>query len=241
MSKELTPQAEEYLEAIFKLEQTEDGAGTSGIAEELGIAQATVSGMLHRLREKGLLEYEPYGKISLTEDGRKEAAAIIRRHRLSERLLTDILGLPWDTAHQQACLLEHAITDEIAEAIEQRLGEVRTCPHGNPVDVTAADKSVPLDSLDPGECGVVAKVTDETPEMLNYLATLGLYPGAHLCVEEKAPFNGPLMVRIKDSVYALGALVCDRIWVHLAGRKPRKGPELGPRGGLRRRLGRRRR
>jgi DtxR family Mn-dependent transcriptional regulator len=169
MAKELTPQAEEYLEAIFKLEQTEAGASTSGIAEELGIAPATVSGMLHRLRDKGLLDYEPYGNISLTE-----------------RLLTDVLGLPWDAAHQQACLLEHAITDEIADAIEAKLGEVKTCPHGNPVDATATDESVPLDSLAPGECCVVAKVTDETPEMLNYLATLGVYPGVHICVEEKA-------------------------------------------------------
>jgi DtxR family Mn-dependent transcriptional regulator len=236
MPKELTSQAEEYLEAIFKLEQGEAGASTSGIAEELGIAQATVSGMLHRLREKGLLDYEPYGSISLTEEGRKEAAAVIRRHRLSERLLTDILGLPWDTAHQQACLLEHAITEEIAQAIETKLGEVRTCPHGNPVDVTAADESVPLDSLDPGQCGVVAKVTDETPEMLNYLATLGLYPGVHVCVEEKAPFNGPLMVRIKDAVYALGALVCDKIWVHIAGRRHPRGHPPGKGRGLGRRL-----
>lgn len=235
MSKELTPQAEEYLEAIFRLEQTDEGAGTSAIANELGIAQATVSGMLHRLQEKGLLEYEPYGKISLTEEGRKEGAAVIRRHRLSERLLTDLLGMPWDTAHEQACLLEHAITDEIAEAIEKRLGEVRTCPHGNPVDATAVDKSVPLDSLHPGQCGVVAKVTDETPEMLNYLATLGVYPGVHVCVEEKAPFNGPLMVRIKDAVYALGSLVCDKIWVHIAGKRhpreraPGKGRGFGRR------------
>jgi DtxR family Mn-dependent transcriptional regulator len=239
MAKELTPQAEEYLEAIFKIEQTAQGASTSAIANELGIAQATVSGMLHRLRERGLLDYEPYGKITLTAKGRGEAAAIIRRHRLSERLLTDLLGMPWETAHEQACLLEHAITDEIAAAIERKLGEVRTCPHGNPVDATAGDESIPLDSLCPGECGVVAKVTDETPQMLNYLATLGLYPGAHLCVEEKAPFNGPLMVRIKDSVYALGAIVCDRIWVHLAGRKQRKGPGPRPGRGLRRRLRRR--
>jgi len=142
----------------------------------------------------------------------------VRRHRLSERLLTDILQMEWSKAHDAACRLEHAIADKnVLKPLEKALGHPKTCPHGNPIPTESGrldeEKSGILANLSQGESGVIVKITDERQDMLQYLATLGLVPGASVTIEEKAPFNGPIIVKAMGASYALGRNVASVIWV----------------------------
>jgi DtxR family Mn-dependent transcriptional regulator len=216
--KEVTPTAEEYLEAIYKLQERNGAAKTTKLAEQLKVALGTVTNTVESMEKQDLVVHEPYRGVRLTAKGRKIAIDVIRRHRLSERLLTDVLRLEWSKAHDAACKLEHVFVDkELSRPLEKALGHPKTCPHGNPIPTEAGtmreEKSELLTNLSPGEKAVIVKITDENQEMLQYLATLGLVPGAFLSVEEKAPFNGPIMVKVAAASYALGRVVASVIWV----------------------------
>ncbi|MFB0504936.1 MAG: metal-dependent transcriptional regulator, partial [Candidatus Bathyarchaeia archaeon] len=145
------------------------------------------------------------------------ALRMVRKHRLSERLLTDILDVEWDKVHDAACQLEHGISDEIAKRIEKALGHPKTCPHGNPVPTECGgiieESSQPLARSSPGEKGVIVKITDESPELLEYLETLGLKPGTFLEVVQKAPFGGPITVRVDEKEHALSRLIAGLVGV----------------------------
>ncbi|MDQ6933256.1 MAG: metal-dependent transcriptional regulator [Candidatus Eremiobacteraeota bacterium] len=198
---------EEYLEAVYRLEREGPGVTTSGLASELGVAPASVSGMLKKLANDGYLEYRARGEAKLTRKGLEVAVRVMRRHRLAERLLTDILGMPWDEVHYDACMLEHAISQRVEERLMQALGNPQTCPHGHPIP--PADLSdpipvgIPLAQVDAGERAVVYGVTKEVPEILRYLAEVGLRPGAPVEVFEKAPLGGPITVGVNQERHAI--------------------------------------
>ncbi|MDL5503821.1 MAG: metal-dependent transcriptional regulator, partial [Candidatus Methanoperedens sp.] len=149
--------------------------------------------------------------------GGKMAKKVVRRHRLSERLLTDILGFKWDEVHEEACRLEHAISPEMEDRIAQSLGNPKTCPHGHPIpDKDGSfikEKVRPLSQLKANEKAIIINVFEEDPKMLQYLASLGLIPDVCVRVEEVAPFGGPLIVCIAGSRYALGREVASKIKV----------------------------
>ncbi len=216
--KEVSSTIEEYLEAIYKLEEKKGSAKTGDLAKELNVALGTITNTIESMEKQNLVTHKPYKGVKLTKKGRKIALDVVRRHRLSERLLTDILKLEWSKAHDAACKLEHAIADkDIIKPLEKALGKPKTCPHGNPIPSESGrvteEKSELLANLGLGEEGIIVKVTDERPELLQYLATLGLVPGASVQIEEKAPFNGPIMVRVMGASYALGRNVASVIWV----------------------------
>lgn len=220
-TKEVSSTIEEYLEAIYKLEQKKGSAKTGDLAKELKVTLGTVTNTIESMEKQNLIIHRPYKGVKLTKKGRKTALNVVRRHRLSERLLTDILNLEWSKAHDAACKLEHAIADkEIIKPLERALGKPKTCPHGNPIPSESGkiieEKSELLANLDLGEEGTIVKITDEKPDLLQYLATLGLVPGASVQIEEKAPFNGPIMVRVVGASYALGRNVASVIWVRKA-------------------------
>ncbi len=178
----------------------------------------TITNTIESMEKQRLVRHKPYRGVNLTRRGRQIALDVIRRHRLSERLLTDILSLEWSKAHDAACRLEHAIADkDIVEPLEKALGKPKTCPHGNPIPSASGEvveeKSKILANLSLGEEGIIVKVTNEKPELLQYLATLGLVPGSKVQIEEKAPFNGPIMVKVMGASYALGRNVASVIWV----------------------------
>jgi DtxR family Mn-dependent transcriptional regulator len=208
---------EEYLEAIYKL-ALGDGVTVSKLANELHISPPSVSQMLVRLQDAGLVSRGPNGSIALTERGRAEGARLVRRHRLSERFLTDYLNLPWDQVHDTACELEHALNDEVTERLDERLGHPRTCPHGNPIpDVDGRlpqEAAVALSELAAGQECTVDHISDERPEMLRYLSSLGLLLGTRVKVEGVAPFGGPFLISVGGARYALGREVAARIFVH---------------------------
>ncbi len=211
-----TSRIEEYLESIYKLQQEQHPVSTSRLAEHLKLSQPSVSEMVKKLAHKGLVNQIEKG-VCLTDEGSRIAKKVIRRHRLSERLLTDILGFKWDEVHDEACRLEHAISPEIEDRIAESLGNPKTCPHGHPIPdrdgVFVKEIARPLSELKAREKGIIVSVFEEDPKMLQYLASLGLIPDVCVEVEEVAPFGGPLIVCVSGSRYALGREVASKIKV----------------------------
>jgi DtxR family transcriptional regulator, Mn-dependent transcriptional regulator len=209
----VSPNSEEYLEWIYRLSQEQDEVTTTDLARSLKVSPASVTGMLKRLAERGLLHHQPYHGVELTAEGRTVALKTIRRHGLLERLFTDILGVPWHMADAEASRLEHAITEDVEERIAHLLGNPRTCPHGQPIDWAEPDNTIRMSTLQAGTVARVARMGDESPDFLSYVESLGLMPGVTVNITGRAPFNGPLMVRVGDREHALGDEVASKLWV----------------------------
>jgi DtxR family Mn-dependent transcriptional regulator len=203
-----TPAVEDYLKTIYLLSRDEAAASTSAIAERLRIAAGSVTGMLKRLAERDLVEHVPYYGARLTDRGEFEALRLIRRHRVLELFLVEVLGYTWDRVHDEAELLEHSASDELIDRMERVLGEPSADPHGAPIPRVGrhfVETRYPaLASLAVGKRAVVRRVSDTDPEVLRYLATMKVRPGAHVEVREQAPFNGPLRVAVGPSEYSIG-------------------------------------
>jgi DtxR family Mn-dependent transcriptional regulator len=213
-----TQNAEEYLEAIFKLQRGPDPVTVKRLAAELSVSPPSVSEMIGRLRAAGLVEEPVEGHgITLTEAGAVEGAALVRRHRLSERFLVDYLDMPWDAVHEEACKLEHVLSPEVEARLAEQLGNPLTCPHGHAIpgeDGTLNEEPLrALSGLEPGDEAIIGCIAEEKGDLLRYLASLGLLPDTPVLVESVAPFNGPLLVRVGGSQYALGREVTDKIMV----------------------------
>jgi DtxR family transcriptional regulator, Mn-dependent transcriptional regulator len=203
-----TPAVEDYLKAIYQLSEQGAAVSTSAIADRLGIAAGSVTGMLKRLAEAGLVEHTRYYGARLTEDGAANAVRTIRRHRVLELFLVDVLGYTWDRVHDEAERLEHAVSDELIDRMANVLGEPDADPHGAPIPGAGGEfeeRQFPsLAELDPGTRAVLREVPDEDAAALRYLATLELRPGAELEVLDVAPFNGPLRVLINGREQVIG-------------------------------------
>ena len=216
-SKRISDVVEEYLECIYKLEERFKTARTGDIVKSLRLSPGTVTNTLRRLERMGLIVHKPYRGVRLTEKGRRIAIEVIRRHRLSERLLTDILKLDWEKAHEAACKLEHSISGDVAKLLDRALNYPKTCPHGNPIPTEAGEileeKSVPLTSVKIGKQCEVVKVTDERSELLHYLKSLGVIPGALIEITSVEPFGGSITVRIGSTQCALSRSVASSILV----------------------------
>jgi DtxR family Mn-dependent transcriptional regulator len=198
---------EEYLEAVYRLEREGPGVTTSGLASELGVAPASVSGMLKKLVADGYLEQIARGEVRLTRQGLELAVRVVRRHRLAERLLVDVLGMPWDEVQSEACMLEHAISENVEARLIAMLGDPKVCPHGLPIPPLDLSDPVrmgaPLAQMAVGSDAVVHGVTQEVPEILRYLGEVGLRPGAQVRVHEKAPLGGPLTIEVQQRRHAI--------------------------------------
>lgn len=198
---------EMYLKAIYRLEREGPGVTTSALATELGVAPASVSGMLKKLVGEGFVEHEVRGDIKLTRKGLEVAVGVVRRNRLAERLLTDILDMPWDEVYAEACILEHAISERVEEHLIATLGNPTTCPHGHPIppkDLTEPVMTgIPLAQVEPGRRVTVSGVTEQMPEILRYLGGVGVRPGARLNVLEKAPLGGPVTIEVDGERHAI--------------------------------------
>lgn len=204
----VSPAVEDYLKAIYQLSRDGEPVGTSAIAERLGVAAGSVTGMLKRLADQGLVEHTRYYGAGLTECGREHAVRTIRRHRILEIFLVDVLGYTWDRVHEEAERLEHVASEEMIDRMARVLGEPAEDPHGAPIPVTGeafTEAHFPsLAELAPGRPAVLRRVPDEDPAALRYLAGLNLVPGVEVEVLDRAPFNGPITVRVGDSNQVLG-------------------------------------
>jgi DtxR family Mn-dependent transcriptional regulator len=225
-----TPASEEYLEAIYHLRRGEEPVRPARLAEKLKISSAAVADMLARLERDGLIARTADRGVTFTAKGEALAVRQVSRHRLAERLLDDVLGLRWDRVHDEACKLEHVISPEAADGLERLLRRPKTCPHGNPIPnrdgVVVEPPTRLLSELAPGESGVIAKITEEDAAMLGQLLGFGLLPNVAVEVEGSAPFNGPLLIRVGRSRYALGREIARNIHVAATGTgAPPSSPE----------------
>lgn len=213
----LTEAVEEYLEAIYKM-SLEGPVIAARLAERMGVSPPTVADMLKRLSEKGMISTSRRDGVKLTKKGLSTAETMVRRHRLWERFLTDVLGLNWDEVHEEACRLEHAMSPQVEEKLADILGHPETCPHGFPIPGTKGAKkrareAKPLSMLSVGDEAVIERVTEEDSQLLQYLSSLGLLPEAKISIKEIAPFKGPMLVQVCGAQYALGQEVASKIMV----------------------------
>ncbi len=212
---------EEYLEAVYRLEREGDGVSTGALASSLGVAPASVSGMLKKLAKDGLVEPISRGTVKLTRDGLAVAVRVVRRHRLAECFLVEVLGIPWHEAHADACMLEHAISERVEERLQALLKNPTRCPHGMPIPPSDLSDPVPrgepLARAETGTDLAVVGVTEEVPEILRYLAELELKPGRRLRVLARAPLGGPLTIAGEGGEHAISLELARMLLVEPAG------------------------
>ncbi|MDO8682310.1 MAG: metal-dependent transcriptional regulator [Armatimonadota bacterium] len=208
-----SPNVEEYIEALYRLGAAEKPVGTGHLAESLHVVAPSVTTMLKRLVRDGLVIHEPYKGISLTEAGKAMSMSLVRRHRLSERLLTDMIGLPWDKVHEVACKLEHVITDDLEENVYNALGKPKTCPHGHPVDAPDPTSLQTLFDLTAGDSARIVMVGEDSSEFLRYVSQIGLVPGVAVKVIERAPVGDVITIECSGATATIGKDVSKKIWV----------------------------
>lgn len=208
---------EDYIKAIYRLETDHQRATTQRIARLLGVRMASVTGMVKHLAAEGYVKHKPYHGARLTAEGRAVALNLIRRHRLIELFLHDILGMAWDEVHDDAEILEHAMSDRLIERIYTFLGQPDTDPHGAPIP--RADGSftpltgIPLNTLTPGQSARVTYVSDKDSQFLRYVSSLGLTIGRSFQLVSCAPFEGPLTLDVNGKQVILGSEAGRRILV----------------------------
>lgn len=209
---------EEYLEAVYRLEREGPGVTTSGLAASLGVAAASVSGMLKKLSKEGYVQHVARGEITLTRKGLEIAVRVLRRHRLAECLLTEVLGMPWDQVHAEACMLEHAISERVEQRLIEILRDPQTCPHGQPIPPSDLSDPVltgePLSHTPEGKRVRVVSVTEELPEILRYLAEIGLRPGVDVEMVHKAPLGGPVTIAVDGTRHPISVELARMVMVH---------------------------
>jgi DtxR family Mn-dependent transcriptional regulator len=206
---DISDAVQDYAKAIYSLQERSDEAvSTSALAERLAVSPASASAMVKRLESLGLVSRQPYHGVELTPAGTRVALEVIRHHRLLELYLAEALGMTWDRVHEEAEVLEHAISPELSELIAAKLGNPTHDPHGDPIPTADGEiehaSSRPLGDLEEGESGIFVRVSDSDSEMLRWLSERGIAPGDRCEVLERQPFDGPLLVRFASGDHALG-------------------------------------
>jgi DtxR family Mn-dependent transcriptional regulator len=204
----VTQAVEDYLKAIWKLSHEGKGSVALGdVASRLKISAPSVTGMVRKMKAMGLLHYAPYDGVSLTPRGRKIALEIVRHHRLWELYLYTRLGVPLDRVDGEAERLEHVLSDDMEDLLARALGHPKHDPHGDPIPSKSGSvarvKGVFLADLPVGRPAVVTRVSDRHTEKLRYLVSLGIVPGARVTLMERAPFGGPLTIRVGRKHHAV--------------------------------------
>ncbi|MGI9033834.1 MAG: metal-dependent transcriptional regulator [Acidimicrobiales bacterium] len=210
------PPLEEYLEAIWELDEEGTRVIQARLAEHLGHAPPSVSEMVRRLRDEGWVDVRDRA-LHLTAKGRERAESVVRKHRLAERLLTDVIGLPWHKTHIEACRWEHVISDEVEARLVALLENPSTCPHGNPIPGAGGDRDDlrALAEVEPGDHIRLERVTEQVEvdlDALIYLDTHHFIPGAAAQVSSRAP-DGTLTLTLADGSIALGPALAAQLFV----------------------------
>ncbi|WP_033302928.1 metal-dependent transcriptional regulator [Nocardiopsis alkaliphila] len=220
---------EDYVKVIYDIQERGTGPVTiSGMAERLAVSNSSVSGMLRKLNELGLVEHRRYGNVNLTETGTKAALAVLRRHRLLETYLVAELGYSWDEVHDEAEILEHVVSDKFVDRIAAHLGDPVVDPHGDPIPTREGTiverESVLLSQAEAATRGVIVRVNDTDPELLRYLADIDIGIGMHVRVVERLPFAGSIQIAVRpdkggeEREQDLGLIAAEALWV-----SPEKG------------------
>ena len=213
---EFHPAFEEYCEAIFELREDDVGVIQARIAERIGVSRPAVSEMIRRMEAEGLVSIDE-GLIALSVRGQSLAERVVRRHRLAERFLTDILGLSWSEAHHEAGKWEHIMSDSVESALDRVLGQPTTCPHGNPIpgSTYAPPDAQPLSQYEVGVPFTVARIPEElefAPGLLDFLEQSSILPGREGTITAASP-DGTLTVEIDGRHVGVGSFASARILV----------------------------
>lgn len=223
MRDNLTYAVEDYLKVIYELTATQERATTTQIAERMDVTPASVTGMVKRLanNDPPLLEYHKHRGVELTPEGQKVALEIIRHHRLIELFLHETLGYSWDEVHAEADRLEHVISEELEQRIANALGNPIRDPHGEPIPTSDLlmqyQAETCLCDLRSGQKAMVIRVSDDDPDLLRYLSSIGLIPGTHLTVLDYSPYDDNLRLRLdaRDEPVVLGLRVTTEVFVEV--------------------------
>lgn len=217
---------QDYVKTIYALSEWHDEPVTSSrLAARLSVANSSVSEMIRKLAELGLVDHTPYRPVELTPGGRRLALAMVRRHRLLETFLVQDLGYRWDEVHDEAEVLEHTVSDTFINRLDARLGFPSADPHGDPIptaegSITLPD-ALPLGTFDDGHSGRVSRISDENPQLLRFLAEEGIGIGSAVTVLGRTPFGGPLQARVGAGGAArevsFGDELIRAIWVESVG------------------------
>jgi len=218
VTQEYSTAIQDYLKTIYSLQQDQERVMTSAIAQALDKEPGSVTGMIQKLAQNNLLDYERHHRVRLTPSGEKIALEVIRHHRLIELYLTQALGYRWDEVHTEADRLEHAISEELEDRIAAALGNPAFDPHGEPIPsregtLPEAGSSSRLAELEVGQPAVISRISEQDPALLHYLADLGLRPQVAVVVRERAPFGGPLLVQIGAQAHAISRDVAQNVFV----------------------------
>ncbi|HZU74348.1 MAG TPA: metal-dependent transcriptional regulator [Acidimicrobiales bacterium] len=212
----LSKSEREALKAMYRLTKAGTDAHTGALAEALGVSPGTATTTVKRLADRGLVDHRPYRGVELTASGRAMAVAAIRRHRIVERFLSDMLGYAWNEADRLAGSFEHELPQEVEDRLFVALHRPATCPHGFPIpDAAEADiADLPtLYELEPGDTAVVAVPGSTDAEVVTFLDSLGLRPGVRIEVVEKHPFEGPLVLRVSGEDRTVGEKLARQLYV----------------------------
>jgi DtxR family Mn-dependent transcriptional regulator len=209
---------------LARAEENAHSLALGDLARELSQTRGALDLPFAVLANQGQVRLSSTGAITLTDTGRERALTLLRRHRLTERLMTDVLGLDWASAHEEADKFEHVVSPEAERQLASQLGDPDTCPHGNPIPHSHTEQlaatTLPLARCTPTSRVTITRIALETASALQHLATLGLLPNVEIEVENKAPFDGPVLVRIGRAHYALGHDLAQRIWVSPVSESP---------------------
>ncbi len=212
-----SPAMREYLAEIYRLQEDTPTVSTTSLAERLGVTAPAIPRMLKRLKSAGYVKHIPYQGVELAELGRQEALRELRRHRTLEVFLVDVMGFQWDEVHEHADALGKGLTDAVAERMAEMTGFPSRCPHGEPIPDQEGQmpqiKDTCLINLTVGFKGTISRVRTNEPERLQYFGSLGLVPGAQFEIVGRAPFNGPLRLRLGRDEVVLGVELVKALWV----------------------------
>jgi len=209
---------EDYAKAIYSLTGWgPETASTNDLAARLGVKPGSVSAMIKKLDEAGMVERVPYHGVRLTADGTRVALGVLRRHRLLELFLAEVLDVPWERVHDEAEVLEHALSEDLTELISTKLGDPSFDPHGDPIpdrDLSMVETETRnLAALESGEQARFVRVSDSNPEMLSYLSDCGISVGDELEMIDRQPFEGPVSIRIGGKTHVLGLRLAEAMRV----------------------------
>jgi DtxR family transcriptional regulator, Mn-dependent transcriptional regulator len=220
IQKQITQSTQDYLKHIFELTENGEPASTNDLAARLGISPASVTGMVQKLAGTmpPLLEYRKHQGVRLTPEGERVALEVLRHHRLLEAWLVKSLGYSWDEVHEEACRLEHVISEDFEARMAAALGDPERDPHGDPIPSAALvmprEQARPLSSIQSVQQAVILRVNDEDPTFLRHLDELGLVPGANLKVTNYSAFDDNLTITVQGkSPTVLGPGITSKIFV----------------------------
>lgn len=216
MEEGLSNPEREALKAMYRLTRAAPEARTGDLADALGLTPGTVTARVKRLADRGLVAHTRYRGVELTPQGQAAAVAAIRRHRIVERFLADMLGYPWQDADRLAGTFEHELPQEVEDRIFLALDRPTSCPHGFPIpapETSHIPELPPLYSLEPGDTAVVAVPGATEPRVVEFLEQLGLRPGVRVLVREKHPFDGPLVIAVDGHDRTLGLTLAQQVFV----------------------------